>query len=261
MTDPVLVKKAGKHLHLLVICTLMGFIASCGSTRITPQYVDETPSAVVVDSSIPSDSSVEAYIQPYKIKLNRSMDSIIGYAEQELYKQEVESALGNFVADLTLDAARKVTDAPVDMGVLTIGGLRVPLPAGPIRLGDLYELMPFENMIVVLSLNGEQTWQLFEFAARKKITAISNSKMLVQDGKPVKVFIGGEPFDPAKTYTIATSDYLAGGGDNMEFLKQAELVNNTDILLRSAIVNKVASLQQAGKKVIAQVEGRVEVIE
>lgn len=261
MAAPLIANGAGKYLQLVLLWVLIGLGTSCQSARLSPQYSQQTPSAIAIDSLIRADTAVEAFIQPYKARLDMRMDSIIGYAARELQRQEVESALGNFVADLMLESARRVTDRPIDLSVMTIGGLRVPLPAGPIRMGDLFELMPFENMIVVLELSGEQAWQLFEFAAQKKIAAMANTQIKVREGKPVEVLIGGEAFDPQRTYTIATHDYLAGGGDNMAFFKGASRIHNTDILVRSAIVNKIVSLQQAGKQVDAQIEGRVEILD
>lgn len=253
--------KIEKHLHILIFWALSGLMVACGSARLAPQHVQDSSTAIAIDSLIASDAAVLAIIEPYKEKLDVRLDSIIGYATHELKKQEVESTLGNFVADLTQEAARQVSSTPVDMGVVTIGGLRMPLPAGPIRMGNLYELMPFENMIVILTLSGEQTQELFEFAAKHNIVAISNSKMLVRDGKPVNIQIDGKPFDPSKSYTVATSDYLAGGGDNMSFFRDAQAVKETDILLRTAIVNKIVTLQQEGKKVEAGLEGRIEIVE
>ncbi|MBW3544044.1 MAG: 5'-nucleotidase C-terminal domain-containing protein [Bacteroidetes bacterium] len=249
------------YLQTLIFWALWSLLTACGSSRLAPQWVQEDTSALPVDSLIQADASVQASIQPYKEKLDVSLDSIIGYSARELQKETVESALGNFVADLTQEAAQDKLDTAVDMGVVTIGGLRMPLPEGAIRLGDVYEVMPFENLVLVLRLTGKEVQELFEFAAERKIVAISNSKMVVRDGKPVSILINGEPLDLTKHYTIATSDYLASGGDNLVVFKNAERLKNTDILLRSAILNKISALHRQGKQVEASIEGRVEVIE
>ena len=261
MVVPVAKGGTKNHLSLFLFYFLSGLLISCGSTRLSPQLVSDSETALVVDSLLTGDAAMQAFIQPYKATLNTSLDSIVGYAAHPLHKQEVESTLGNFVADLTQEAAQQISDFPVDMGLVTIGGLRMPLPAGPIRIRDLYEVMPFENMIVVLQLSGEQTQKLFEFAARTEIAAISNSKMVVRDGKPVSITINGQAFDPNRSYTVATSDYLAGGGDNMNFLRDAKRALFSDLLLRTAIINKVARLQQEEKQVEAKIEGRIELLE
>lgn len=249
--------RARYNLQLFYILSLSCLLLSCGSSRLAPQLAEDQATALVVDSLITPDPAAEAFIQPYKAKLNASLDSIVGYAAREMEKKMVESGIGNFVADLTQEAAQEQSQLPVDLGVVTIGGLRVPLAAGPIRLRDIYELMPFENRILILRLTGEQTRALFEFAAEQKIVAISNSRMQVRDGKPVEILINGKPFDPSRSYTVATSDYLAGGGDNMALFRDAERVSNTNLLLRTAIINKIAQLNEEGKKVDAREEGRI----
>ncbi len=261
MADPVAKGISQKYLQPIIFWAVCSLLIGCGSTRIAPQLVAADDTALVVDSLVPANASIAASIEPYKEKLNQALDSIVGYSAQELQKQTVESGLGNFVTDIIREAAQDSVDVPVDLGVVTIGGLRMALPAGPIRLGDIYEVMPFENIIMVLRLTGEQTQELFEFAAEQKIVAIANSKMVVQDDKPVSILINGEPFDITKSYTVATSDYLASGGDNMAVFKNAERVKATAILLRSAILNKVTALHRAGRQVEAGIEGRVEIVE
>ncbi|AHM62116.1 5'-nucleotidase [Flammeovirgaceae bacterium 311] len=258
MTGSTSDRKLKKYLHLLNFCLTGILLVGCGSTRIAPQYADTTTTSISIDSLITADATVESFIQPYKVKLEADLDSIIGYAARELIKAEVESPLGNFVADIVQEATQEVSELPIDLGVVTIGGLRMPIPQGPIRVRDMYEVMPFENLLVVLKLSGEQTRQLFEFAAARKIVAISNSKMEVREGRPVSILINGEPLDESRSYLVATSDYLAGGGDNMAFFKETEVVSTTDVLLRTAIIDKVKSLQQRGQKVDARLEGRIE---
>lgn len=253
--------KSFRGLNLFLLCTLTSLLLSCGGTRLVPQLAAENPTALVVDSLILPDPATELYLVPYKKKLDSTLDSIMGYAAHELAKELVESGLGNFVADVTREAAQQASDVPVDMGVVTIGGLRIALAEGPIRLRDIYELMPFENRLVVLRLTGEETLALFKFAAKHKIVAISNSKMLVRDDTPVQILINGKPFDPAQSYTVATSDYLAGGGDNMAFFRNAERAKQTDLLLRTAILNKIIALHQQGKQLDNKVEGRIEILE
>lgn len=213
--------------------------------------------AIPVDSLIAPDAETEAFIAPYKKELEAAMSRVVGYAARELNKGPVESRLGNFVADLTEEMAEKYAGYEVDMGAVTIGGLRVSLPEGPVRLGDLYELMPFENMVWVLELSGEQTRQLFEYAAERKNLAVSGSKLVVENDRPVSILINGEPLDENRTYTLAISDYLASGGDDMSFLKEARILDMLDVKLRDIIIEKVAKTEAAGEKIDAAIEGRV----
>ncbi|EMR01322.1 5'-nucleotidase C-terminal domain-containing protein [Cesiribacter andamanensis] len=247
-----------RPLPLIFLWLASSLLLSCGGSQVlAPQYVAEQPNALAVDSLLQPDAATLAYIQPYKLQIDSLMNQVIGQAARELPKGEIESPLGNFVADLIEESVRASSSAGVDMGVITTGGVRIPLPKGPLTRGDIFELMPFENMLQVLELSGEQTLRLFEHAARVKNLAISNSQLLVRGGQIERITIGGKPFDPAKTYRIATSDYLAGGGDHLGMLKEARVLEYTDILLRDAIVAKIQALQAQGLAVDARVEGRV----
>lgn len=240
-----------KLLFLLLVLS-----ASCAS--VAPQnYTVQDSAPVQVDSLVAPDPGMMALIAPYKENISKEMDEVIGYAAKELTEGPVESSLGNFVADLTEEKAEQYSGMEVDMGAITMGGLRVPVPEGPVRLRDVFELMPFENNVLLLELTAAQTLQLFEYAARTKDIAISGSKLVTENGKPVSVEIGGRPFDPSKTYTLAISDYLANGGDKMEFLKEAKRLSVPEIKLRDIIIEKFKDLQAQGKKADAHIEGRV----
>jgi len=222
-----------------------------------PQLAPVT--AQPVGKAQPEDARAVATIEPYRQRVTQQMGEVLGTAPVPLTKNAGESPLGNFVADLQRERASAALHQTIDVGVVTNGGLRAPLPAGPITLGSVFELMPFENELVVLDAPGPVMQQLFDYAARIKM-ALSNVTYSVDaTGKPLNIRIGGQAFDPAKTYTIAISDYLAGGGDNMIFLKALK-PRDTGVLLRTAITDKIRQMNREGKPVTTKVEGRVKVI-
>ncbi|WP_086593060.1 5'-nucleotidase C-terminal domain-containing protein [Hymenobacter crusticola] len=222
-----------------------------------PQLAPVT--AQPVGKALPEDAQVAAVITPYRQRVTQQMSEVLGSAPVPLTKNPGESPLGNFVADLQRQRAAAALREPIDVGVVTNGGLRTSLPAGAITLGSVFELMPFENELVVLDTPGPVMQQLFEYAARIKM-ALSNVTYTVDAaGKPANIRIGGQPFNPAKTYTVAISDYLAGGGDNMIFFKALK-PRDTGVLLRTAIADKIRQLNKEGQSITAKVEGRVKVI-
>lgn len=216
---------------------------------------------VQVDSLIVPDAEALSLIAPYKEQLDAEVNRVVGRSRYELNKGPVESALGNFVADLTAEKASKYAGMEVDMGAITIGGIRVPLPEGTVRVSDIFELMPFENLVWILELSPAQTRQLFAYAAERKNIAISNSKLLVANDEPVHIEINGQTFDSERAYTLAVSDYLANGGDDMGFLKDARVVRKLDVKLRDMILEKIEEEEAAGRPIEARVEGRVEIKE
>ncbi|WP_254245106.1 5'-nucleotidase C-terminal domain-containing protein [Hymenobacter sp. BRD67] len=210
-----------------------------------------------IGNSIAPDAGAADYIKPYHDKVLSQMQEVVGSAPVALTKNAGENTLVNFVADLQRTAASQYFKGEtIDLGVMTNGGMRTPLPAGPITLGNVFELMPFENELVVLDAPGPVVQQLFDYSAAIKMAVSGATYTVSPDKKPQDIRIGGQPFDPNKTYTIAVSDYLAGGGDNMSFLKAATL-RHTGLLLRTCIADHIRALTKAGQPVTATIEGRV----
>jgi 2',3'-cyclic-nucleotide 2'-phosphodiesterase (5'-nucleotidase family) len=212
-----------------------------------------------VGQTLPPDPKIAALIEPYQQKVTRQMTEVIGTAPVAINKNSGESPLANFVADIQRQRAAAVTGKPINVGVMTNGGLRANIPAGPLTLGGIFELMPFENELVILDAPGPVMQQLFDYSARIKMALSGATYSVSADGKPTNILIGDKPFNPNQTYTIAISDYLAGGGDNMVFFKTIK-PRGTGVLLRNAIADHIRQLTKEGKPVEAKVEGRVKVL-
>ncbi len=206
------------------------------------------------------DPAIAALIAPYHDKVTAQMTEVLGTAPQALTKSGGENPLSNFVADLQRERASAELKQPIPLGVMTNGGLRAGFAAGPVTLGSVFELMPFENELVVLDAPGPVVQQLFDYAAHIKMAISGATYAVTFDGMPKDIRIGGQPFDvnDSRTYPIAISDYLATGGDNMGFFKTLT-PRHTNVLLRTAIADHIRALTKASQPVTARVEGRVKV--
>lgn len=211
-----------------------------------------------VGRALPDDPAVAALIRPYHDQVTSQMGEVLGTAPAGLPKGPGESPLLNFVGDVQRVAAGRALGQPIDLGVVTSGALRAALPTGAITLGAVFELMPFENELVVLDAPAETVQQLFVFLAKTRTPIAGATYAVGPAGQPTAIRIGGQPFNPAapRRYTIATSDYLAGGGDNLAFFRPLP-PRHTSLLLRSVIADHIRQLTREGKPVEAQVEGRV----
>ncbi len=240
---------------LALFSALLIGTASC---RMAYQPSIQQKENIAITTALPPDSAMAAYIAPYARQLRDTMNTVIGYSAVELDKKtDYETRLGNFVADLTREHAARRVSYPVDLAAFTTGGLRINLPEGPVTIGTVFELMPFENEVVVLTLSGEEMEELFQFVVNSKFAAIANLRIRAKGNQIQEALIGGVAFDRNRTYTVATTSYHAEGGDNMHFFRRAKEKVNAGILLRDAIITHIQEINARGEKINAALEGRV----
>ncbi len=240
---------------------LLLFLSSC--TKVL-HISDPQLSSVKIEDTVNLESSneIQALISPYKKEMEKEMKQVIGACEKDLLKEKPESALGNWVADLTHKKCEEYYGKPIDFAIMNYGGMRIlSLPAGPITKSKIFELMPFENALVVLQVDAETVEKLFMRMAEYGGWPVSHQvRFKIKNGKPVDVQINGKPIDKNKMYKIALTDFVANGGDKCFFFedKKQELLGK---LFRDAIMEHVIELNLQGKKVDANIDGRVEVVE
>ena len=155
------------------------------------------------------------------------------------------------------DRLRSYLGAQVDISIVNLGGLRTDIPAGNITVGKVFELMPFENELVILWLKGDKLSELIQYFATAGGEGVSGIRMEISNGKAVNVSVNGNAIDPEKIYSIATSDYLAGGNDKMFQLAQYEKRQNTGIKLRDILLDYIKNETTKGNKIQSKLDGRV----
>lgn len=250
---PVLRKKI-----LMVILPLL-FVQCATILRKPPYRLNKSvPSRnIKVDSTTRSDSAMESLIAPYRKELNATMGKVVGQAAVDLYRGKPEAPLNNFVADLMLKRASRELGAPVDAAITNVGGLRVNIPAGPITLGKIYEVMPFENELVVLKLSGLQMYTLARQIGEVHGECIAGMTLEFSGDRLTHFTVGGKPVDNGKTYTVVTTDYLSAPGRKRLSVLGSVPRRFIGVKLRDAILDEVESLQKQGKPVTARIEGRI----
>ena len=205
------------------------------------------------------DSAAVALLLPYVNRVDSAMRHVLGQAAVSMEAGRPESLLSNLIADVLREAAAKTLGRPADMGLVNMGGLRSSLTRGDITLENVYEILPFENTLCVMTLKGRVLRQLFENIAVRRGEGVSGVKLVVsKDGRLLEASVDGQPVDDEQTYTVATLDYLAEGNDGMYALRQAESsVCPPNATLRSLFIDYVERQAKQGKAVTARMEGRI----
>jgi 2',3'-cyclic-nucleotide 2'-phosphodiesterase (5'-nucleotidase family) len=207
------------------------------------------------------DSSIYKAMAPYKKTHDEQMYAVIAKSEDALVKADVESTLGNFFCDAVIYETKKLLgkdSAMLDVAVFNKGGLRNSLPKGNITIGNVYELMPFDNEVVILKLNGIQFKTMCITIAEKGGIPIGGMNMIIKNNAPTDITIKGKPFDETKEYWVVTSDYLANGGDNYTFFKNANEKRLMNVLLRNEIINYCEDITKLDQTIKPKLDGRIQ---
>lgn len=235
------------------------FVACNPKTWIVTQ---RSSTKIAIDSSLDkiADKNYETYLQPFKQKIDSHMNVVIGEAAQTMTGYAPESLLSNFNADVYRQAAANFLKRTVDLSVVNLGGLRTTIPAGKITLGKVFELMPFENELVIVWLRGDKLYDLLQFFASVGGEGVSGLRMKIHDGKAIDISIDGQPLDKDRLYSIATNDYVAGGNDKMIQMAQYEKRMNTGLKIRNILINAMESETRQGHKIQSKLDGRITIL-
>lgn len=195
-----------------------------------------------VSNNLQKDAEAQQLIQPYSDEVNKTMNNIIGYADHSLEKIE----LGKFMVDAFLEMAIEKYQVKVDAAFMNPGGIRLnQLPAGNITNGKIYELMPFDNILILQKMKGTELQEFLDHTAARGGWPVNGIRMEIKDLKAINVWVGDHKLDMNGSYTIANSDFVANGGDDAAMLSTIPQITN-GYLVRDAIFDHVKKLKSQG---------------
>ncbi len=197
-----------------------------------------------IGNDIKQDSSIIQLFTPYKKKMTKEITKSLSFSPKILERTDgnLQSTLGNLVADLSYEKANELfknkTGKTVDFSMSNYGGIRAAIMKGDVTVSNAFELMPFDNTLVVVELNYDKIKALFNyFVAKKRAHPLSKNIQLTIENDSYNVLINGKPIKKDRTYFVATSNYLQKGGDGMIFFSEPESLFDSNFLIRDAIVD------------------------
>ena len=217
---------------------------------------------------IPEDGAIAAKVKSYEDFLSKELDIEIGKTTTELDSRKKtvrteEAAIGNLIAD----AMRDGVDA--DIGIANGGGIRAKKiyePGTMLKRRDILSELPFGNVVVKLELTGAQVREALENGVSKVesnagrfpqvsgVSFIYNPKAKA-GSRVISVKVGNNPLNKSGTYTVATNNYAAGGGDGYSVFKKGKVLIDASVatLLAGMVMNYI----KAKGSVSPKVEGRI----
>jgi 5'-nucleotidase len=229
-----------KKIIILFLTVLL--IISCKNE---PQHLMKIEGKLLpITEEISSNEAIENFIKPYKTKVEGEMNKVLSYTPTNLLRTdgELESSLGNLMADLCYERANAVfksrTNQNIDFAMFNYGGIRAGISKGEITTQNAFNLMPFENSLVVVELTANKVNELVTYLiAENRAHPLSKQLNLVITPSGYDLKINNKPLDNSKNYFVLTSDYLQSGGDNMNFFINPVNIYKLDYKVRNAIID------------------------
>ncbi len=177
---------------------------------------------------------LEAMLKPWVDDVAKKVDVPVGHLAVDLARTEGLRSSG--IGNLHCDLMRAATG--VDVAFHNKSGIRADLERGAVTYRALYQVAPFGNSVVTLELGGADLRALLEgsLEAERKHLEVSGLALRADLSRPagqrlLEVTVAGAPLDPARTYRVATNNFLAGGGDGHEAFTRGRSPRDTGVLL------------------------------
>ncbi len=243
--------------NVFLLYFLSFLLVGCGA-RSSREYTYHEE-VIKIDSTLDAiqDSAYLCDLAPITEQLNKELNVVIGYAPRDMKAYLPESELLNWTSDALYDMAKIYYKGDIDFAVVNVGGVRCAWDKGDITRRNVFELMPFDNQLVILTLTGDEVEELCDCFAKNGGQGVSRHLRMKIDGDEAEdIRINGKEIDEDAVYYIATSDYLSTGADHLTPLSKYLERKSTDKLIRDLYMEYV--LRE--KTVEARIDGRMSIM-
>lgn len=191
-----------------------------------------------------ADENASKTYEKYNTELSPILEEVVGTANGELKHDRNDpniSLLGKWVTEMM----RKKTGCQI--AIQNGGGLRRTIYEGNITMGDMYEIMPYDNALVTMELSGEDIKKAIDHGIlNPNVTDGQFSGLKVEYDKDKEfenritsiALEDGTPLEMDMYYTVVINDFMLTGGDSYDF-SNAKNVVNTYIPIRDMLVEAI----------------------
>ena len=198
------------------------------------EVVSAEGDTILLDASVAEDPAIVARVAELAGPIEEMKTQVVAESADVIEgSREVcramECAMGNLVADAMLD---RVKDQGVVAAIQNGGGLRASIDAGPVTMGEILTVLPFQNTLATFEATGQDVLDALENGVSQvadgagrfpQVSGITYTADLSKEpgSRIVEVTIGGEPLDPNATYLLVTNNYVRNGGDGYSMFEDA----------------------------------------
>lgn len=219
---------------------------------------------VNMNSSVTKDAAVDSIVSIYRNEIAELMKRPIGYCDETLFSRRPDSNLMRFFADAMLYEGVKYAEqnglsAPL-VALANTGGLRSNIEQGVVTVSSIFELSPFENSLVFMTLTANQMRRVADHIASRGGEPLAGMTLSIDKhiAKGFDIVIAGEPLDDNATYVVATNNYIADGGDGFGFFVDLPRFD-TGLMLREIIIDYIETLTREGRHLTSPADTRITV--
>lgn len=208
------------------------------------------------------DPAIERFITPYHDSIEHDMSKLVTVSSTPVLKGQPESKLTDLVSDIVLGFGidyckqQKLNFHP-QAAYVNYGGLRASLPQGKITVENIFELMPFENEVVLLKVTGKSVREMADRIAARGGEGVAGLKIGIKNGKAKTLLIAGTVPDETSSYWIVTNDYIANGGDQMTMLSDPIERINTGAKIRNVLITTLQEKYKNEGELNVKEDGRI----
>jgi len=205
----------------------------------------------VLPSQIEPSPAVAELVHKYENMAGKMLDQVIGTLETDWIRGGIESNIGNWITD----AMRTYSKA--DIAIQNNGGIRKNLSAGPIKVRDIWEIVPFGNQIITFSLRAEEIQAMLDFQIASGFdmqwSGITFEADTVNDIAN-NIRINGKRLKTKTVYTVASNNFVAEQLDKYFGLEKRPVKDlnliDRDVLIEAVKKQKVIHSKKEGRIVI-----------
>jgi len=157
-------------------------------------------------------------LESYAQRLRADMQKVIGESKSDFSvegKYDGPFPLGSLLADILRDSLK------TEVGIMNTGGVRNGLNKGPIQVGEIFEILPFDNTSTAFEIQGDALRKVVEISVSRlgvsKNLQFSGLVYTLKDKKLSEILINGKPLDPKRWYKVAAPDYVFEGNEAIPF--------------------------------------------
>jgi 5'-nucleotidase len=211
-------------------------------------WLDKRAKNVIVSRDVPPDPEEVKLVESYEARAAPVTGRVVGYVKGNITRGNLgdeprpgerracESPAGELIADAQLAATHSAPEGSAEVAFMNPGGVRADFfskggetASYGLSYAEAFEVQPFGNRLVTMTLTGEQIQRLLETQGvvhrllqvsagfSYRLAQDASSKMMIEPGS---VRIGGKPLDPKRKYRVTVNSFLAAGGDGFDVLRQ-----------------------------------------